>query len=108
MVGREGFEPPKAEPADLQSAPFDHSGTYPTAQSATLKKSRPIITKLCRKANLTLLVYFPRVPRILVRAATITGVGYPSRNTEPSRSGALSGVDSTLSTGGAVTALTPC
>ena len=24
-----GFEPPKAEPADLQSAPFGHSGTQP-------------------------------------------------------------------------------
>ena len=29
MVGRDGFEPSKAEPADLQSAPFGHSGTYP-------------------------------------------------------------------------------
>jgi hypothetical protein len=29
MVGREGFEPPKAKPADLQSAPFDRFGTYP-------------------------------------------------------------------------------
>ena len=29
MVGREGFEPPKAMPADLQSAPFDRFGTYP-------------------------------------------------------------------------------
>ena len=27
MVVRGGFEPPKAEPADLQSAPFDRSGT---------------------------------------------------------------------------------
>jgi hypothetical protein len=26
---RGGFEPPKAEPADLQSAPFGHSGTSP-------------------------------------------------------------------------------
>ena len=26
-MGREGFEPPKAKPADLQSAPFDRSGT---------------------------------------------------------------------------------
>ncbi len=30
MVGRPGFEPGKAEPADLQSAPFDRFGTYPT------------------------------------------------------------------------------
>ncbi len=29
MVGRAGFEPAKAEPADLQSAPFGHFGTYP-------------------------------------------------------------------------------
>jgi hypothetical protein len=28
-LGREGFEPSKAEPTDLQSAPFDHSGTSP-------------------------------------------------------------------------------
>ena len=30
LVGREGFEPPKAMPADLQSAPFGHSGTDPS------------------------------------------------------------------------------
>lgn len=29
MVGRDGFEPPKAEPRDLQTLPFGHSGTYP-------------------------------------------------------------------------------
>ncbi len=29
LVGRGGFEPPKELPADLQSAPFGHSGTYP-------------------------------------------------------------------------------
>ena len=29
MVGRGGFEPPKLIAADLQSAPFGHSGTYP-------------------------------------------------------------------------------
>ncbi len=28
-MGRTGFEPVKAEPADLQSAPFDRFGTYP-------------------------------------------------------------------------------
>ena len=28
-VGRGGFEPPKLIAADLQSAPFGHSGTYP-------------------------------------------------------------------------------
>ncbi len=29
MVGRSGFEPLKAKPADLQSAPVGHLGTYP-------------------------------------------------------------------------------
>ena len=29
MVEREGFEPSKAEPSDLQSDPFGHSGTSP-------------------------------------------------------------------------------
>ena len=29
MVGRGGFEPPKSATADLQSAPFGHSGTHP-------------------------------------------------------------------------------
>ena len=29
MVVGEGFEPSKAEPSDLQSDPFDHSGTPP-------------------------------------------------------------------------------
>ena len=29
FVGRQGFEPWKAEPTDLQSVPFDHSGTCP-------------------------------------------------------------------------------
>jgi hypothetical protein len=32
MVERGGFEPPKAEPADLQSAPFGHSGTSPSSR----------------------------------------------------------------------------
>ena len=33
MVEGEGFEPSKAEPADLQSAPFDRSGTPPTKRA---------------------------------------------------------------------------
>jgi hypothetical protein len=28
-----GFEPPKAEPSDLQSDPFDRSGTPPKMQA---------------------------------------------------------------------------
>ena len=30
VVGGDGFEPPKASPADLQSAPFGHSGNHPS------------------------------------------------------------------------------
>ena len=33
LVGRGGFEPPKSVTADLQSAPFGHSGTYPYAMN---------------------------------------------------------------------------
>ena len=29
LVGEGGFEPPKVQPTDLQSAPFGHSGTLP-------------------------------------------------------------------------------
>ena len=33
MVEGGGFEPPKAEPSDLQSDPFGHSGTPPALQA---------------------------------------------------------------------------
>ena len=40
MVGRTGFEPVKAMPADLQSAPFDRFGTYPHGEETpTLAES---------------------------------------------------------------------
>ncbi len=38
-MGREGFEPSKAEPADLQSAPFDRFGTYPFPGRSKLRVS---------------------------------------------------------------------
>ena len=40
LVEGGGFEPPKAEPADLQSAPFGRSGTPPQYRGAILRKSR--------------------------------------------------------------------
>lgn len=43
MVGREGFEPPKAEPADLQSAPFDRFGTDPWALIREKQSSKRIL-----------------------------------------------------------------
>ena len=37
-MGREGFEPSKAKPTDLQSAPFDRSGTSPLHENELTKK----------------------------------------------------------------------
>ncbi len=34
LVERGGFEPPKAAPTDLQSAPFGHSGTSPAGNAS--------------------------------------------------------------------------
>jgi hypothetical protein len=49
MVEGGGFEPPKVEPADLQSAPFDRSGTPPKnkprillERNATVNRNRLI------------------------------------------------------------------
>ena len=36
MVEGEGFEPSKAEPTDLQSAPFDRSGIPPKENASLL------------------------------------------------------------------------
>ncbi len=36
MVEGGGFEPPKAEPTDLQSVPFGHSGTPPSITEADI------------------------------------------------------------------------
>ena len=41
MVEERGFEPLKAEPADLQSAPFDHSGTPPLWSRRSDLNGRP-------------------------------------------------------------------
>ena len=39
LVGRGGFEPPKSVTADLQSAPFGHSGTYPGISLVKIRSS---------------------------------------------------------------------
>ena len=41
LVEGVGFEPTKAEPADLQSAPFDRSGTPPTGAHILVTAIRP-------------------------------------------------------------------
>ncbi len=43
MVEGVGFEPTKAEPADLQSAPFGHSGTPPKFGAATKSRTRDLL-----------------------------------------------------------------
>ncbi len=56
MVEGEGFEPSKAEPSDLQSDPFGHSGTPPekwcrhqeSNSGPTDYKSVALPTELCR------------------------------------------------------------
>jgi hypothetical protein len=42
MVAGEGFEPSKAKPSDLQSDPFDHSGT-PPAETLGVTRSFPFV-----------------------------------------------------------------
>lgn len=39
LVEGVGFEPTKAEPADLQSAPVDHLGTPPEYETSTMRGS---------------------------------------------------------------------
>ena len=40
MVEGEGFEPSKAEPSDLQSDPFDRSGTPPETRTIHFYKQQ--------------------------------------------------------------------
>ena len=42
LVEGEGFEPSKAEPSDLQSDPFDRSGT-PPAEPVIISKSNGVV-----------------------------------------------------------------
>ncbi len=51
VVERGGFEPPKAKPADLQSAPFDRFGTSPFAtHEKTAERAVPIELPSARSA----------------------------------------------------------
>ena len=43
MVEGGGFEPPKAEPSDLQSDPFGHSGTPPKIKPPILLENRDAV-----------------------------------------------------------------
>ena len=50
MVEGGGFEPPKASPTDLQSAPFSHSGTPPLGAGDGTRTRNLLITNqlLCQ------------------------------------------------------------
>ena len=56
LVEGGGFEPPKVEPADLQSAPFDHSGTPPKIKPRILRERNTTVNrnKLIRQKNMEL------------------------------------------------------
>ena len=43
MVEGGGFEPPKAEPSDLQSDPFGHSGTPPIICCSLLIENKELM-----------------------------------------------------------------
>ena len=53
LVGEGGFEPPKAEPTDLQSAPFGHSGTLPGAGDGTRTRDLLITNQLLYQLSYT-------------------------------------------------------
>ena len=77
VVERGGFEPPKAKPADLQSAPFDRFGTSPlrTPRSERKKASRPPLrrfkpsnrrlTRIQRSVRCSCSVQYARIARAL-------------------------------------------
>ena len=60
IVGGDGFEPPKASPADLQSAPFGHSGNHPTA--FVLKASAKV--SIIFETTASLVVFFHKTDKI--------------------------------------------
>ena len=73
MVEGGGFEPPKAELADLQSAPFNHSGTPPFHNNELSN-----IAQYCRRSKFHLcgcsIKYSSFLPSIIYMLGTITNV----------------------------------
>ncbi len=63
VVERGGFEPPKAKPADLQSAPFDRFGTSPLRP-----RKRTATPLLCRRPASREHPSLCLVPRVRLRA----------------------------------------
>ena len=95
MVVREGFEPSKAEPADLQSAPFGRSGPSPHSfkwcrlsdsnQPPADYKSAALPDELKRQINLTVKIKLAEVTRLELATSCVTGkhsnqLSYTSKN----------------------------
>ena len=57
-MGREGFAPPKAKPADLQSAPFDCFGTDPWSRCADLNRGPTPYHGVALPAELQRLIFY--------------------------------------------------
>ena len=71
VVERGGFEPPKAKPTDLQSAPFDRFGTSP-AETSWAVPSRSTVFEVKFKSEESL------PSRSLLPAIVKAAVAYPS------------------------------
>ena len=59
MVEGEGFEPSKAEPTDLQSVPFGHSGTPPKQASnyPTISYNMQVLFTKINKIKICIFTY---------------------------------------------------
>jgi hypothetical protein len=68
-----GFEPPKAEPTDLQSVPFGHSGTPPGEWSENRQTFFILLLSLCKELFLMELAIGlePTTTSLQVRSSTI-------------------------------------
>ena len=60
LVGRDGFEPSKSQTTDLQSAPFGHSGTFPTGAGDRNRTNNLLITNqlLCQLSYTSIYIYW--------------------------------------------------
>ena len=89
MVERGGFEPPKAKPTDLQSAPFDRFGTSP-AENSRAAPSRSTVFEVEIKSEQTLPSRPPRPAIVKEERCGLAPFGRPVvENRVPRDRGAL-------------------
>jgi hypothetical protein len=70
MVEGGGFEPPKVEPADLQSAPFDRSGTPPKIKPRILLEHSATVNRNTLIRRIFFYTATPHVTTLLKVSAT--------------------------------------